>query len=64
MSDKPTTIFEAIENRCINIDTSWRENFGEMKNTLNGFRNEVNDLNWHLTTLKEDLGSSNAQIKV
>jgi len=40
-SDRPTTIFEMVEDRCVKIDTSWRENYGEMTNTLEAFRGEV-----------------------
>lgn len=61
-SDKPTTMFELIEDRCVKIDTSWRENYGIMDNTLTSFRKEVDDLKWHLTALKDDLSSSNGQI--
>jgi hypothetical protein len=63
-TNKTTTIFEAIEDRCIKIDTSWRENFGKMNNKLLGFVTEMNDMKWHFNTLKEDLASSNAQIKI
>jgi hypothetical protein len=58
-SDKQTTIFEIIEDRCVKIDTSWRENYGEMAHTLEAFRGEVNNLSFQLSALREELKSCN-----
>ena len=62
-TDRQPTIFEQIEERARQIDTSWRENFQDVSSQIAALRGENANLTFDLENLNSLLKMCNNQIK-